>query len=237
MTILILEKIFGNRTGILMLRTLVYLLFPLLLLTGCYYAFEESVPPFRQPDTYKTEEGIIFKITPVNKIDKHNVSKYLTVFYIDITNNSGNTIQFGSEDIVMIDQFSTQYNALPPDFAANIISENSPARIYPRFSVGFGTGYYSDDFYYWGHHRYPFYRYHPFNYDHYYYPDYYYRSPNVDFVYRNALVPGTVHPGASTGGFVYFKKLPKEVNNVKLLINYSFKGTSTTKEITFDLAR
>ncbi len=211
--------------------------FLLFLITSCHYSIDDTLPVFGKPQSYTTDEGITFSITPVSKIAGNKVSKYLTVFYVEINNNSDKSIKFGSSDIVIIDQLNTQYNPLNAEYAANIIKENSPPRIYPRFSVGIGTGYFSDYHYFYGRHHFWPYTHFPYYYDDYYYNDYYYRTQNVDYIYRNALIPGTVKSGARLSGFVYFNKIPKNIHNIKMNMGYGFVGSSTRKEISFDLYR
>lgn len=214
-----------------------YLVLIVFLISGCHYGINGTEPAFTKPQAYTTDEGVVFNVTPVKKIGNTSVSGDLTVLYLEISNKSENTIFLEKNDMVLIDERNVQYNSLDPAFAANIIRESSPVRIYPRFSIGIGTGYFSDHHYFHGYHRFPPFRGYPYYYDDYYYDDYYYREQNVDYVYRNALVPGNILPGATLSGFVYFKKVPRDVSNVKFHTGYGIKDTDTTKEITFDLVR
>lgn len=214
-----------------------YLLVMTVLLAGCHYNLTDTTPPFRSPQPHTTEDGVSIKITPVKNIGDKNVSRYLTVFYIDIKNSSDKSIMIERSGIVLVDQYKKQYNQVAPEYAADIIRENSTPRIYPRISVGIGTGYFSDYGYFHGYHDYWHYRRFPYYHDDFYYGNYYYTRENLDYIYKNAFIPGTVQPGASLSGFVYFNKVPDHTENITLYINYETTGTDMRKEIGFEISR
>lgn len=198
---------------------------------------------YSPPQQHRTEDNITVKITPVKRISGYDVNRYFEVFYVEITNNSDKRINFDSGDIVIVDGFNTQYNTLPPDSVAGIISAELAPRVSPRISVGIGAGYYSRRAYYHGYHHYHPLR--PFSYSpyHFYYDDFYYRDryynrmKDLDFIYRNALLPGTVLPGSKLAGFVYFNKTPSDVQNISFYFTYGIEETSLKRELVFNLAR
>lgn len=175
-----------------------------------------------------------------------SLPKYLTVFYVEIENNSDTAITVQYEDIAVIDQFRNQYNALLPDMASNIIVQKSRSKWYfrPSISIGFGSGGY-----YGGRYRgsygigygvygygYPYYRspfYWPYNYA--YYNDYYASRYDQDYsdLFTKSLVPGVIRPNARISGFVFFKKLPPEVNTFELDITYRTEDPDQRFDLTF----
>lgn len=225
-----------------MYRVLIFLL--LLFSSGCVYSLgQQGGAPFKASRTFNTEDNVEITATASAELESYRFSKYLTVFYLEITNNSNKEIVFGSEDIVLIDEKAVQYNLLSPENAASIVRENSKKWYYPRISIGIGGGYHSGHFHYYGRHRfwpYRFYNpYHRFHYydDLYYYPDYYTRSNNLGEIYSDAIFPGLVKPGATLKGFVYFKKLLKEMPKVSLDFTYGYKTGNQRKSVTFEFKR
>ena len=218
-------------------KNVLLLILLLVSLSGCQYNIDSGGSLFRSPQTYNSDDGISITITPVSKISGYSVSRYLTAFYIEITNKSSNAIEFDPGDLFIVNQFNRQFNMLRPESVANIISENARPLIYPRVSIGIGTGYYRHPYGFWGYNRFWPYMDNPYFYDDYYYGDYYYEREKLDFVFSSSLVPGSVSPGATLSGFVYFNKQPKEVTSIKFHFNYRFRGTSKRKELTFDFMR
>ena len=171
-----------------------------------------------------------------------NLPKYLTPFFIDIENNTGSPITIQYDDIVLIDQFRNQYNALLPDIASNIAMEKSRRKWYfrPSISIGFGSGGYYGGRYgigYGGYgYGYPYYRspfYWPYNYA--YYNDYYssYYDQDYSDLFTKALIPGIIRPGARLSGFVFFKKLPPDVKTFDLNLGYRIQGEEKRYDLNF----
>lgn len=175
-----------------------------------------------------------------------SLPNYLTAFYIEIENNSDTAITVQYDDIAIIDQFRNQYNALLPDMASNIIVQKSRSKWYfrPSISIGFGSGGYYGGRYrgsygigYGGYaYGYPYYRspfYWPYNYAYYnnYYSSYY--DQDYSDLFTKSLVPGVIRPNARISGFVFFKKLPPEVNTFELDITYRIEDTDKRFDLTF----
>lgn len=221
-------------------------LFPIVLIlilamSGCAYK-QKTAAPFTPFQKFKTDEGVEIKVTPSAGLSDYKVSKYLTTFYVEIENQSKNEITFSSDDIVLIDELNNQYNLLSPNIAAEIVKENSRARIIPRISIGIGVGHYHGG-YYRGYYRYhsPFrHRFHYYYDDPYYpydYPQEYSSTENVSEVYSEALFPGKVYPGSTVKGFIYLKKLPEDIANINLEFGYDVENNSKRDTIKFSFKR
>jgi len=237
-----------NNTGY-KIKYVVSAFFISLLLTGCasygQRTYSLITPEVRSsaPDKKNIHITISSNVWSGNP---DSLPTYLTAFFIEIENNSDKPITIQYDDIVLIDQFRNQYNALLPDMASNIIMQKSKSKWYfrPSISIGFGSGGYYGGRYrgsygigYGGYgHGYPYYRspfYWPYNYAYYnnYYSDYYDRD--YSDLFTKSLVPGTIRPNAKISGFVFFKKLPKEVNTFDLEVSYRIEGGEKQYDLTF----
>jgi len=182
-------------------------LFLLLFITGCasgLYGGGNQVPPI--PTTNTGEDGVTISVTPSFwPWSPKNLGDYVVPYYVKITNNSGKTIILDYEDIVLFDQFKTQYTPLAPDTVASIFNTSSGTVYqggysYPQVSVGvgfgFGGGYGRRGYGYRGYRRgygsgVGIYGYSPF----YYYPPpaaYYYKPVNTSDILTQALSLGPV---------------------------------------------
>lgn len=214
-------------------------------LTGCASYGSRSYSLITPEVRSSTSDKKNVKITVSSNAwngNPENLPAYLTAFYIEIENNSDLPITVQYDDIVLIDQFRNQYNALMPDIASNIIVQKSKSKWYfrPSISIGFGSGGYYGGRIGTGYgvygYGYPYYRspfYWPYNYAYYndYYADYY----NQDYsdLFTKSLVPGIIRPNAKISGFVFFKKLPIEVNAFDLDINYRIENADKKYNLTF----
>jgi hypothetical protein len=170
---------------------------------------------------------------------------YVTPFYVEIQNNTNKILNFGYDDLVLFSENRTQYNAFPPATVVEILKSRyqSGYAYYPYPSISLGTG-----LFFGRHHFYrpfgfysPFYR--PFGfydyYDYYgYYPYWYpptysYRSVDTEDIFTEALIPGSVYPNAKLQGFVYFKKIPKEVQRVTFEVGYTVQGEGGRHTLSF----
>lgn len=226
-----------------MLRNFSFIFLILFSSSCAYYINQKADPPFKATQTFNTEDGIKISVIPSAELENYRVSKYLTVFYLELTNNSHKEITFDSNDIVLINEDGVQYNLISPENAVNIVRENSRRWYYPRISIGIGGGYHSGNFYFHGHHRwpysyyYPYYRYHNYYQQPYYYPYYNGSNDNLSEIITDALFPGAVYPGSTLKGFIYFKKLTEEVLKVSLDIRYKGISGSERKAVTFSFMR
>ncbi len=223
--------------------------FAALLMAGCAShgsrTYSLITPEVRRSNTDNKDVRITISSNVWNG-NPESLPAYLTVFYIEIENNSATPITVQYDDIALIDQFRNQYNALLPDMASNIIMQKAKSKWYfrPSISIGFGSGGYYGGRYrgsygigYGGYgYGYPYYRspfYWPYNYAYYnnYYSDYYDRD--YSDLFTKSLVPGTIRPDAKVSGFVFFKKLPKEVNTFDLDISYRVEGSEKKHDLSF----
>ncbi len=104
-------------------------------------------PPFApQPNVQTSGDSVRITVIPSYWTGSPgNLQNYVTPFYIQIENFSGQTIGFDYSDIVLFDQFRTQYSPLNPEAVADIVRSSAPAYaypVYPNVSIGVGGGYY-----------------------------------------------------------------------------------------------
>jgi hypothetical protein len=220
-------------------------LFSILFITGCasgLYGGGNQVPPI--PTTNTSEDGVTISITPSFwPWNPKNLGNYVPPYYVVITNNSNRTIIIDFEDIVLFDQFKTQYTPLSPDTVASIFNTSSGTAYqggysYPQVSVGvgfgFGGGYgrgYGYRGYRGGYRSLGIYGYSPV---YYYPPPYYYSKPvNTSDILTQALSLGPVYPGATVNGFLYFRHTIAEASQVTLDIGYTLEGTTKHQVISF----
>ena len=214
---------------------------------GCasgLYGGGNQVPPI--PTTNTSEDGVTISVTPSFwPWTPKNLRNYVAPYYVTITNNSNRTIIIDFEDIVLFDQFKTQYTPLSPDTVASIFNTSSGTVYqggysYPRVSVGvglgFGGGYYGrrghrHRGYHGSYRSFGIYGYSPV---YYYPPPYYYSKPvNTSDILTQALSLGPVYPGATVTGFLYFRHTIAEASQVTLDIGYTLEGTTKHQVISF----
>jgi len=203
------------------------------------------------PTTLTGEDGVTIAVTPSFwPWDPKNLSDYVTPYYVKITNNSDKTIILDYEDIVIFDQFKTQYTPLAPDTVASIFNASAPTAYqggysYPSLSVGvgfgFGGGYGRRGYGYRGYGRRGYgsgvgiYSYTPVYYSS---PPAYYSNPvNTSDILTQALSLGPVHPGATITGYLYFRDTIAEASQITLDIGYNAEGSTkeTILSFPFDL--
>lgn len=219
-----------------------------LFLSGCASGIYGGQIAQPIPTTQTGEDGVTIAVTPSFwPWDPKNLSDYVTPYYVSITNNSNKTIIIDYEDIVLFDQFKTQYTPLSPDTVANIFAPSTTTTAYPgsysspSLSVGvgfgFGGGYGRRGYGYRGYRggygpRIGVYGYAPV----YYYPPppaYYSRPVNTSDILTQALSLGPVHPGATVTGYLYFRDTISEASQVTLDIGYNAEGSEKETVLTF----
>ena len=207
-------------------------------LAGCYPSYRQPAVSFNPvPSIQTSEDGVRITVIPSYwPGTPRNLPIFVTPFYVEIENFSGNPIIVSYKDLVMFDEFRTQYGPINPETVANILSQSDfnyvPA--YPRVSVGFGYGGWGGGPWGpWGYYR-PFYR--PYYGSFWYYPPpvYYYPVPvSTKDVVTGALMPGMVYPNASIEGFIYFKELPETVSRVTLDVGYVNSSNDVFRSLSF----
>ena len=209
-----------------------------------YYIPPPPPPPFApEPNVQTSEDGVRITVIPSYWTGSPgNLQNYVTPFYITIENFSGRPLGFDYSDIVLFDQLRTQYSPLNPQAVADIVESSGPVYAYPSYpnvSVGIGGGYYGG--YYrggWGPYYGPYWRpfgFYAFNPIWYYPPPAYYyaKPPGAKDVITEALAPGSVAPNASVRGYIFFKQMPDQVNQVTLDISYEIEGTPVYRTLSF----
>jgi len=224
-------------------------LFLILFITGCassgLYGGGQQLPPI--PTTNIAEDGVTISVTPSFwPWDPKNLQNYVATYYVKITNNSNKTIILDYEDIVLFDQFKTQYTPLSPETVASIFNTSSGTTYqggysYPQVSVGvgfgFGGGYYGRRGYgrrgyRRGYRSLGIYGYSPL----YYYPPppaYYSNPVSTSNILTQALILGPVHPGATVTGYLYFRHTIAEASQVTLDIGYNAEGSTKENVLSF----
>lgn len=220
-------------------------------LSGCAQGLygDQIVQPI--PTTKAGEDGVVIAVTPSFwPWDPKNLSDYVTPYYVKITNNSNKTIILDYDDIVIFDQFKTQYTPLAPDTVANIFGTSTTTTAYPgnysypSLSVGvgfgFGGGYGRRGYGGYGRRGYGS-RVGVYGYAPVYYsppPAYYSRPVNTSDILTQALSLGPVHPGATITGYLYFRDTISEASQITLDIGYNPEGSNkeTILSFPFDLS-
>jgi len=223
--------------------TLVLITVFMLLVSGCaYYGTRVNRSVIKiEPErisTPKLKRGVNIAVSAnVWHGEPKSFKRYITPFYIEIQNKTEKNIIISETDFVLFDEFRNQYNPLPPGRVANIIKSAQRKRfyVYPRISIGIGTSFHHDRFHYYGHHRYPFYRpYHYFNdYPYYDYRRSYDYEPDLEDVFSEALNLGVLRPGATLSGYVYFKKVTQDTEELTLEVGYKTEEDKTTHKLDF----
>ena len=204
-----------------------------IMLSGCASGLYGGQIAQPIPTTVTGEDGVTIAVTPSFwPWDPKDLSDYVTTYYVSITNNSAKTIVVDYDDIVLFDQFNTQYTPLSPDTVASIFNPSSPSTVYqgdysyPSLSLGVGFGFgggYGP--------RVGVYGYTPV----YYYPApvYYSKPVNTSDILTQALSLGPVHPGATITGYLYFRDTIAEASQVTLDIGYNQEGSTKENVLTF----
>ena len=216
-----------------------------IMLSGCASGLYGGQIAQPIPTTITGEDGVTIAVTPSFwPWDPKDLSDYVTTYYVSITNNSAKTIVVDYDDIVLFDQFNTQYTPLSPDTVASIFNPSSPSTVYqgdysyPSLSLGVGFGFgggYGRPYGY-GYRggygpRVGVYGYTPV----YYYPApvYYSKPVNTSDILTQALSLGPVHPGATITGYLYFRDTIAEASQVTLDIGYNQEGSTKENVLTF----
>lgn len=220
------------------------------LIASCYPSYNiPPPPPFApNPNVQTSEDGVRITVIPSYWTGSPgNLQNYVTPFYVEIENFSGRNIGFDYSNIVLFDQFRTQYSPLNPQAVADIIQSSAPVYAYPAYpnvSIGIGGGYYGG-YYGGGYYRRPWgpyygsywrpYGFYAFNPIWYYPPPTYYyaQPPGTKDIITEALAPGSIAPNASVRGYIFFKQMPDEVSEVTLNISYVIEDTPVFRTLSF----
>lgn len=133
--------------------------------------------------------------------------RQITTFYLEIYNNTDETIEFIPKPYLLIDQNGVQYLAMGP----GAISEASSSGRYHHAYIGLG---YRQRIYHGWHH--PYYPHHSFL----YHPSYYYGRPYSGMLAKALPVrPITIQPLSKVTGNSYFAVNPSELTNVELIVS------------------
>ncbi|NPA41159.1 MAG: hypothetical protein GXO18_02690 [Aquificae bacterium] len=132
----------------------------------------------------------------------------LLPLYVEIRNKGREVIEVRREDIFLIDDRGNQYNALDPKDAAEVARGDTGVGV--GVGIGVGTPHYGVG---WTVGT-PIYT-------------------DVEDVINKAFIPGRVLPGRKLKGFVYFQKLPDEVNRLTLKLGYRIGEAYRVAEFKF----
>lgn len=190
----------------------------------------------------KSLDGVEITVLPsIWEANPYYLKDYITPVYVEIKNNNVREISFDYKDAALITASDVQYNPLSPGNAAGIISSSGNRR--PAFSISVSSGFGYSRYHRYGsigfhNHFHPFHhRFHDPFYDPYYYHEYYpAREINTSDIYSKAITSGSIRPGATLNGFLYFTKLPDDVGIVNLQIIYSPDGEEKKFQMEFPFA-
>jgi hypothetical protein len=135
----------------------------------------------------------------------------LLPLYMEIENLSDEKVVIRREEILLIDDRGNQYNALDPKEAAEVVRGSSRIGVSFGFAVGtpsYGLGWLAGAPY----------------------------TTDVEDVINKAFIPGTLLPGAKLKGFLYFQRLPDEVNRTTLRVGYKIGGQLRVAEFHFKVS-
>ena len=215
-----------------------------LLATGCASGMYSGPQAQPIPTTMTGPDGVNIAVTPSYwPWTPRDLGKYVTPYYVKVTNNSNKTIILDYEDIILFDQSKTQYTPLSPDTVANIFGTGTGTTYssgyysYPRVSVGVGFGF-GSGYGYRGYGRRGYRRgygtgigfYSPVYYPP---PTYYSTSVDTSDILTQALPLGPVHPGATVTGFLYFRDTVSQAGQVTLNIGYNVEGSTKENLLSF----
>jgi len=175
----------------------------------------------------KTDEGVEVSVQgSAWSRELRNLEKYVTPFYITIQNDTATGLTFNYEDFALLSEDQTQYNPMSPEAVAQILRDSYQNRYAsgPTVSIGLGTGFGIGG--------------NGFGFFNLFFPVLW--SPSapekVEDVFAQALVPSLMQPRSKLQGFVYFKKVPEQVNRVTLKVGYKLQGDPERHELGFPFA-
>lgn len=142
----------------------------------------------------------------------HDLASYLTLFRLSLENASGETVELSYKDILLIDNRGRQFNALDPQSAVSAVAGTPRRGIVLEFV--YGVPYLSLGF---G-------------------KVYYGEGYGRDLV-NLAFVPGRVMPGSRIAGFLYFQKLPENVEELTLRVIYRIGEREASCDLKFRVER
>lgn len=133
--------------------------------------------------------------------------KGITTFFVEVFNNTANTIEFLPKPYLLFDQSGSQYLAMGPNAISEAASSGSYRNGY--YSFGFGYGPYGTFHSHSLMYGYPG-----------YYEPYYFTGRKYQGMIAKALPvrPITIHPHAKISGNVYFAVNPKSLQTAELVI-------------------
>ncbi|MFZ1059566.1 MAG: hypothetical protein WAP47_10280, partial [Candidatus Rokuibacteriota bacterium] len=157
------------------------------------------------------------------------LGEVVTPVYAVVENRGASPIEFDYRDLVIFDERHAQYPALAPEAVADRIRSVGhyyapPPPPPPLFRGRPFWPWWSDPWAYgpsWS-------WYDPWASDR-----YSYARPNVSDIYAEALLVGRIRPRARAQGFIYFPRLPAEVQRVTISIGYKRSGETISREAVF----
>ncbi len=176
----------------------------------------------------RTQQGVTVTVRASAWRGRSDVERYVTPLYVAVENHTLKGVSFRLSDLVLFDERRTQYNPLAPESVVQIIQGDvySELAYAPFFTPFFATSRLG--------------LFHPLSHLHDpFFLRWVYMPPlptRPDHVVTGALIAGTVRPNARVHGFVYFTKLPRQVESVGFQIGYEVEGEPGRPEMEFRFA-
>ncbi len=142
-----------------------------------------------------------------------DLPSYVMSLYLEVENKSSYIVEIELKDILLIDDKGNQYNVLEPKEVAEIAKSGSSVGVSIGFS--YGTPYWGFSWLAGG----------PFI------------DKDIEDIINMAFIPGKVEPKARLKGFIYFQKLPDEVNRITLKLSYKIKERKITVRFPFKVEK
>ncbi len=173
------------------------LLFLLLFLYGC------AVKTWDVVGQSELSNGLRVSIrTNAWEYSPSNLENYVLPIYLEVENLSDVPLFLRREDVYIVDNKGNQYNSLEPKDVAGIL------RDYSSIGFSFSIGYWSSPIGIW------WWPYYTIPYGERTYPD----------IINKAFTFGQIRPKNKISGFIYFPKMPKEVESITLYVKeYKFQ--------------
>ncbi len=134
---------------------------------------------------------------------------YVLPLYVEILNRGTEEVVIDPNGMILLDNRGNQYNALEPKEVAEAVRSGASVGVSVGLAYGtphWGLGWFAGE------------------------P---YSRKDVGGVINYAFIPGRIVPGAKLKGFVYFQRIPDDVNRIRFRLTYKIGEVSRSVEFKF----